>query len=192
MMSIAQADAKRTRLVLSKLKKHGLRSLDTEDFATVLKKVYRVQAIVALGRLWSGVKWWCVELLVSDCYVLSQVGFESLAPVVRAEGIDGNAIGDCADGDDFIQLLPPELQEPASCFKALKAYLERAVPAAQRRVRAGESVLDTVVLPSCSLIMIHSSQLSQPLSSSVQSSMQLYAPLSPSPKISPVDCVQVF
>ena len=39
-MSIAQADAKRTRLVLSKLKEHGLRSLDTEDFATILKKVY--------------------------------------------------------------------------------------------------------------------------------------------------------
>ena len=110
------------------------------------------------------------------------MGLESLVPVVRAEGIDGNAVGDCADGDDFIQLLPPELQEPVSCFKTLKAYLERAVPAAQRTVRAGESVLDTVVLPPCSLIMIHSSILGQPLSSFVHSSMQLSARPPPRPK----------
>ena len=81
-----------------------------------------MRAVVALARLRSGVEWWCVGLTVSDCYVLSQVGFESLAPVVRAEGIDGNAIGDCADGDEFARLLSPlELQERASCFKALKA-----------------------------------------------------------------------
>ena len=115
-------------------------------------------------------------MVVIVCYDLSQMGFESIVPVVRDEAIDGNAIADCSDGEDFARLLSP------SCFKALKACLERAVPASQRRVRAGESVLDTVVSASCSLVMIRSCLLGQSLSLSVQSPMQPSARPHPRPK----------
>ena len=68
-------------------------------------------------------------ILVSDCYILSQVGFESMIPVVRDEGINGDDIAACSsDHHAFGKLFPTsKAQEARKCFDAVQRYLFSAV-----------------------------------------------------------------
>ena len=80
-------------------------------------------------------------ILVSDCYVLSQVGFESMIPLVRNEGINGDDIAACSDHRAFAQLFPTsdarEARKARECFEAMRVYL---FSAAQTRVSTYDSL----------------------------------------------------
>ena len=72
---------------------------------------------------------------------LSQVGFESMVPLVTAKGISGNDIKACSDHRAFAKLFPAlearESRKARACFDAMQRYL---FSAAQMRVSASDSL----------------------------------------------------
>ena len=72
---------------------------------------------------------------------MSQLGFELMISVLRDEYIVGRDIADCADSDEFADLLP--LVDPAEsddCFQALHDYFSLDYSAGQTRVRSKRSL----------------------------------------------------
>ena len=106
-----------------------------------------MRPVVALLRLWGVVEWRCIGLVVHDCYFLSQVGFESMIPVVRDEGINGNDIEACSDHRAFAKLLPTsdaqEARKARACFDAMQRYF---FSVAQTRVSISDSLPDLTVI----------------------------------------------
>ena len=82
-------------------------------------------------------------ILVSDCYILSQVGFESMIPVVRDEGINGDDIAACSsDHHAFGKLFPTsKAPEARECFDAVQRYLFSAV---QTRVSTRDCLIGSL------------------------------------------------
>ena len=68
---------------------------------------------------------------------LSQVGFESMVPLVTAKGINGSDIEACSDHRAFAKLFPAsdarQTRKARACFDAMQRYL---FSAAQMRVSA--------------------------------------------------------
>ena len=85
-----------------------------------------------------------VGLVLSDFHVrVSQLGFEFMIPVLRAECIVGRDIADCADSDEFADLLPQvDPAESDEFFQALQDYFPVDYSAGQTRVRSKRSPSD--------------------------------------------------
>ena len=66
---------------------------------------------------------------------LSQVGLESIVPVVANEGINGGDIEACSDHHDFGKLVP--ISNAQEAFDVLERYF---FSVAQKRVSAGDSL----------------------------------------------------
>ena len=72
---------------------------------------------------------------------LSQVGFESMVPLVTAKGINGSDIEACSDHHAFAKLFPAsdarQTRKARACFDAMQRYL---FSASQTRVRTSDSL----------------------------------------------------
>ena len=85
-------------------------------------------------------------MVVSDCYILSQVGFESMVSVVTAKSINGDDIAACSDHHAFAELfLTSEAREVRACYDAMQRYF---FSASQTRVSTSDS------LPACLVVSL--------------------------------------
>ena len=67
---------------------------------------------------------------------MSQLKFESMVLAVRAQGINGNDIAECWDGEDFTDLFPLSLkaQDICVCFEEMMGYFASHFFSGKRRV----------------------------------------------------------
>ena len=67
---------------------------------------------------------------------MSQLKFESMVLAVRAQGINGNDIAECWDGEDFTDLFPLSLnaQDTCACFEDMMDYFATHFFSGKQRV----------------------------------------------------------
>ena len=76
---------------------------------------------------------------------MSQLQFEPIVLAVRAQGINGNDIAECWDGEDFTDQFPLSLkaQDVCACFEAMMHYFATNFFSGKQRV----SMIAIVSLP---------------------------------------------